>query len=169
MEKIEGRRRRGWQRMRWHHWLNGHEFEQTPGDGEGQGSLVFCSPWGCKESDTVSEWTITTTSGVLVKFETVFCTEGKERWKQRQKNHFWLVGGVFNKQGNIRVRLVPGSHKAKISTTIHSIFRVSFEALTGLSPAPSPCRWSQQQLFTRAYIIHAVPSSEKYQFNFEVK
>ena len=36
----------------WHHGLNGHEFEQTPGDGEGQGSLVCCSPWGCKESDT---------------------------------------------------------------------------------------------------------------------
>ena len=29
--------------------LNGHEFEQTPGDGEGQGSLACCSPWGCKE------------------------------------------------------------------------------------------------------------------------
>ena len=28
-----------------------HEFEQTPGDGEGQGSLSCCSPWGCKESD----------------------------------------------------------------------------------------------------------------------
>ena len=39
----------------WQDQLNGHEFEQTPGDGEGQGSLVFCSPWGCKESDTVSE------------------------------------------------------------------------------------------------------------------
>ena len=36
----------------WHHQLNGHEFEQTPGDSEGQGSLVCCSPWGCKESDT---------------------------------------------------------------------------------------------------------------------
>ena len=33
----------------WHHWLNGHEFEQAPGDGEGQGSLASCSPWGCKE------------------------------------------------------------------------------------------------------------------------
>ena len=30
----------------WHHQLNGHEFEQAPGDGEGQGSLVCCSPWG---------------------------------------------------------------------------------------------------------------------------
>ena len=39
----------------WHHWLNGHEFEQAPGDSEGQGSLVCCSPWRCKESDT-AEW-----------------------------------------------------------------------------------------------------------------
>ena len=39
----------------WHRWLNGHEFEQALGDGEGQGSLVCYSPWGCKESDT-TEW-----------------------------------------------------------------------------------------------------------------
>ena len=32
----------------WHHWLNGHEFEQIPGDSEEQGSLVCCSPWGLK-------------------------------------------------------------------------------------------------------------------------
>ena len=36
----------------WHHWLNGHEFWQTLGDGEGQGSLACCSPWGHKESGT---------------------------------------------------------------------------------------------------------------------
>ena len=35
----------------WHHWPNGHEFEQTQADNEGQGSLVCCSPWGRKESD----------------------------------------------------------------------------------------------------------------------
>ena len=35
-----------------HHRLNGPKFEQTPGDGEGRGSLVCCSPWGCKEWDT---------------------------------------------------------------------------------------------------------------------
>ena len=33
----------------WHHPLNGHEFEQTPGDREGQGSLACCSPWSYKE------------------------------------------------------------------------------------------------------------------------
>ena len=35
----------------WHHWLNGHEFEQTLGDGERQGSQACCSPWGHKELD----------------------------------------------------------------------------------------------------------------------
>ena len=35
----------------WHHRLNRHEFEQAPGDGEGQGSLACCSQWGHKESD----------------------------------------------------------------------------------------------------------------------
>ena len=35
----------------WHHLLNGHEFEQTPGDSKGQGSLGCYSPWGCKESN----------------------------------------------------------------------------------------------------------------------
>ena len=39
----------------WHHWLNGHEFNQALGDVEGQGSLACCNPWGCKESDT-TEW-----------------------------------------------------------------------------------------------------------------
>ena len=38
--------------VEWHHQLNGHEFEQGPGDGEGQGGLEFCSPWGRKESET---------------------------------------------------------------------------------------------------------------------
>ena len=36
----------------WHHWLNGHEFDYTLGVGDAQGSLVCCSPWGHKESDT---------------------------------------------------------------------------------------------------------------------
>ena len=39
----------------WHHKLNGHEFEQAPGDSVGQGSLVFCSPWGRKVSDMTEQ------------------------------------------------------------------------------------------------------------------
>ena len=39
----------------WLHQLNGHEFEQTPGDGEGQGTLACCNPWGHKESDMTKQ------------------------------------------------------------------------------------------------------------------
>ena len=52
--KIEGKRRRGiteGEMVGWHHRLNGHEFEQTPGDSEGQGSLPCCSLRGPEESD----------------------------------------------------------------------------------------------------------------------
>ena len=60
--KIEGGRRRGRQRMRllgWHHWLDGHEFEQAAGVGDGQGDQACCSPWGCKELDMAERlnWT----------------------------------------------------------------------------------------------------------------
>ena len=47
--KIEGRRRKGMiegKMVEWHQWLDGHEFEQALGAGEGQGSLACCSPWG---------------------------------------------------------------------------------------------------------------------------
>ena len=37
----------------WHHWLDGHEFEEALGDGKGQRSLACCSPWGRKKSDTI--------------------------------------------------------------------------------------------------------------------
>ena len=44
----------------WHHWFNGHEFEQTQGDGEGQGSLACYDSWGRKESDLTERlnWTV---------------------------------------------------------------------------------------------------------------
>ena len=56
LEKTEGKRRRKTEdkMVGWHHQLNRHEFEETLGDGERQGSLAYCSPLGCNESD-VSE------------------------------------------------------------------------------------------------------------------
>ena len=52
--KIEGRRRGVTEdeTVGWHHQLNGHEFQQVTGVGGGWESLICCSPWGCKESDT---------------------------------------------------------------------------------------------------------------------
>ena len=51
----------------WHHWLNGQEFEQTPGVGDGQGGLVCCSPRGHKESDMTEQLNWTELSKVTYK------------------------------------------------------------------------------------------------------
>ena len=56
--KIKDRRRKGAKEDEmggWHHGLNGHEWEQTPGDSERQGSLACCSPWGSQELDTTEQ------------------------------------------------------------------------------------------------------------------
>ena len=45
----------------WHHRLDGHEFEQAPGVGDGQGSLACCSPWGYKELDTTEQLSLSAT------------------------------------------------------------------------------------------------------------
>ena len=50
----------------WHHRLDGQEFEQAPGVGDGQGSLTCCSPRGCKELDT-TEW-LNSTEGYAVQY-----------------------------------------------------------------------------------------------------
>ena len=55
---------RGWDGWM-HHWLNGHEFEQTQGDSEGQASLECCSPWGTKIWTPFTNWTTPTTIGVI--------------------------------------------------------------------------------------------------------
>ena len=63
--KIEGKRRkggRGWDR--WHHQLNGHEFEQTLEDNEGQGSLMCCSHGFSKSQTWLSNWTTIATTTI---------------------------------------------------------------------------------------------------------
>ena len=52
----------------WHHWLSGHEFEQTLGDGEGQESRAWYSPWGGKELD-VNEWLNNNNKGKFLYFK----------------------------------------------------------------------------------------------------
>ena len=72
--------------VRWHHWLNEHEFGWTPGVGDGQGGLLSCDSWGRKESDVTEglNWTELSTSSVLtskispnifkrLSWETLFC------------------------------------------------------------------------------------------------
>ena len=72
--KIEGKRRMGViedEMVGWHHWLNGHEFEQTQRDGEGQGGLAYCSSWGCKELDRTA-W-LNNNNSAFKKYFLPFC------------------------------------------------------------------------------------------------
>ena len=62
----------------WHNRLNGHEFEQTPGDGEGQGSLVSCSPWGRKESDMTER--LNNNKGLLNPWWMLVLASGRQVW-----------------------------------------------------------------------------------------
>ena len=60
--------------VEWHHRLNGHEFVQTPGDGERQGSMVCCSPWGNKELDTTERLNNSQVSETLASWCKPFLT-----------------------------------------------------------------------------------------------
>ena len=74
----------------WHHWLNGREFEWTPGVGDGQGGLVCCDSWGRKESDTTERlnWT-----GVLGTKRWILSGEELGR-ESRFGSHLWRLAGI---------------------------------------------------------------------------
>ena len=76
--KIEGRRKGTTEdeMVGWHHRLDGHEFEQALGDGKGQGSLVCCSPWGHKKSDTTEQLNNNKEGGVFVSPEVLTPAHG---------------------------------------------------------------------------------------------
>ena len=75
--KIEGRKRRGWQKMRfgWHHQLNGHGFGWILGVGDGQGGLAWYDSWGPKSRTWLSNWTELNPMLTLVTSKTVKYTE----------------------------------------------------------------------------------------------
>ena len=96
--RTQWKRPRCWERLKagekgmtedevvgWHLQLSGHEFLQTLGDGEGQGSLACCSPWGCKELDMTEqmnkEWQLSVISIWIIKNTHIGITEsGTTEW-----------------------------------------------------------------------------------------
>ena len=64
-----------------HHWPNGSQFEQTPGDGEGHRSLACCSPWGCKDlymSETEQQGYMSTYGVLLWEIQLIFYNKGSQ-------------------------------------------------------------------------------------------
>ena len=68
--------------VRWHHQLNGHEFEQTPGDSEGQRCLECCSSWGHKQSDT-TKWTKSNNDNSKDETTMIKDINGAHWWNQK--------------------------------------------------------------------------------------
>ena len=95
---TEGRRRRGCQRLRWlewHHQLDGHEFEQAPGVGDGQGSLACCSPWGHQGSDTTEQ--LNWTESLLIKYPSTLlaCHLVANIWNMRHQSQAKMTFSLF--------------------------------------------------------------------------
>ena len=99
----------------WHHRLNGHEFEQAPGVGDGQGSLVCCSPWGRKESDTTerlnwTDWTLCIcspppASAPKLDMCWIHGLQGVgQDWSDFTHIHVWTTVGYSGKSGSMSNR-----------------------------------------------------------------
>ena len=133
----------------WHHWLSRHEFEQTPGDGEGPGSLACCSPQGLKESDR-TEWLKTTTwVGALVPIENskVFCYVYSLRKNQAPalKLHycFWTLSPLF-------LHSLPSLINSSLNSQPRDQTIVSRQEyhflLKGIIPPQGPLQWQEGSL-----------------------
>ena len=76
----------------WHRRLDGREFEQAPGDSEGQGSLVCCSPWSCKELDRTERMNNRPPQLVPNLSNSVFIGNGEKRADQSFRSFTFLYG-----------------------------------------------------------------------------
>ena len=166
--KIEGGRRRGWQdeMVGWHHRLNGHEFEQTLGGSEGQGSLMCYSSWGCKESDTTEQPPAPRQAWVLLdrRSPTSVCSLlDKVHFEQTLWNqtYLWIYRSIWRtRRKTLLVQCFPGlwppeevlplkvSRTNKIKPRLSTVKGVN--ALSGRQRVqPTPClqhqRWGRNK------------------------
>ena len=125
----------------WHDRLNGHEFEQAPGDGEGQGRLVCCSPWGRKDSDTTEQlnnnrWCSGKESSCQCRRPRFDLWVRKIPWRRKWQHIPVFLPGEFHGQRSLadpspqvcRVRHDKCSHKH-----FHLMFSRSIHALAYMS------------------------------------
>ena len=88
--------------VRWHHWLNGHEFEQAPGFGDGQGNLACCSPWDHKELDLTERLNWIDLNPVLCDDLEVGIWEMGGSFKREEIHvYFWLIHIKWQKATHI--------------------------------------------------------------------
>ena len=85
----------------WHHQFNGHELGQTPGDGEGQGGLVCCSPWGRKELDTT--WQLNSNHRIVPSVgESLWTCTMTEKYQELRHGRLCISSVPWTPEGNPR-------------------------------------------------------------------
>ena len=115
----------------WHYQLNAHEFKQTPGDSEGQGSLACCSPWDHKESDRLSNW-LTTTKAQRITRHTLMMKAVQNMSTDR--TYLNIIKAIYNKPtANIILTVKTESMPSRIRTKtrvpiLTTIIQHSFES-----------------------------------------
>ena len=119
----------------WHHWLDGYEFQQAPGVGDGQGSLECCSPWGRKESDTTERlnwtelkvWTLSTTRVPLLTWRTLslklpqFCYSGSDWFGKDLQCSPYLLPSTKSSLLWLFDLIVPWFHTHQETSTVFQI------------------------------------------------
>ena len=126
----------------WHHRLDGHECEWTPGVGDGQGGLVCCDSWGCKESDT-TEWLNWTELNVLLS--------EIEITDQQDPAVVQLLGWVKWKRCYLTIFLMFGSGTASVGR----------ETGCAWEPEGSPLLWATEHIFSPRALSWNFPKSTK--------
>ena len=101
----------------WYHQLNGHEFEQAPGVGDGQGSQKWCSPWGHKELDTTEWLNWSSKFSKLTLFCSHFPRKGKCSSNVSQQGLIWrdllkkLIVTEYTRKDYLQLRSFLSSHE----------------------------------------------------------
>ena len=114
----------------WHHWLNGHEFEQAPGDSEGQGSLVCCSPWGHKIRTWLSNWTAATGTWTSEKRMTVSGSIRDDFIKMVIISLFFRIGDSYEIQNRRKCKATGRARRSPEAGTNFKFFFTEFSCTT---------------------------------------
>ena len=120
----------------WHHRLDGHEFGWTPGVGDGQGSLVCCDSWGCKESDMTEQLNWMTVYGVDLFLHFLFCFIIylsvfilKQHYLIFLSNNFWNQELYFLESKVQHSRSHRKMRRRRIKTQMVSFFSIHFNCM----------------------------------------
>ena len=127
----------------WHHRLDGHEFEQSPGICDRQGSLVCCSPWGCKESDTTERLNF---NCIVILPVATSLKLGAQLWNKVLKNFIFIFHRYLYSHRYIRTT---GNYKVHLKTQIqHSMQLTGFKVFLIFNASFS------EQMLTKKMMIY---------------